>query len=680
MGAVLKALNDILNFAYNNILSIAMLVLLIATGLFLTIRTKGFQFRRFGYATKNTIGSLFDKKLHTKDKGSVSPFQAVTTALAGTIGTGSIAGVATALFSGGPGAIFWMWVSALLGMVTKYSEILLSLKYREKNKDGAWTGGPMYYIKNGLGAKWLAAIFAIFAMIACIGTGNATQSNSIAGVFETNFKVAPWITGIILTAIVAVVILGGVKRIASVNEKLVPVMAIFFILASILAVVFNASSIPTAFSIIFKEAFNFKAAFGGVAGYGILSAMRYGVGRGVFSNEAGLGSAPIAHAASSTEDPVKQGMWGVFEVFITTIIICTMSAVVVLTSGIFLKGVESFASSLLMAVLVLGYPMAGGMITNRRVADRAISSIVISSVPVSCYSVYQLIRAAFTGFEGFDGVGAAFDSPDLLAVYLIVVLILSVYFVNARRSARKRALYTVISFLTLVALAATLEVWAFVACGLGFLAYVSTRLGSASGAVSAFLSLLPYALILVPDGWLMRLASVPFFSSLGISEMVTKAGVSLQILADHILLGIGIGADSFAEEYEKYASTGAVYENSGNLLLEIGCEAGIFALAAFLVIMLIRAVHRTVYRSYVKDSPVGKLSDFSAAMLVSLLAYGAFSYIFADMTAFYLFFTVFGIGSSALRISKQDFDDLAAYLSDGAAADSSSIDVVIRRK
>lgn len=278
---------------------------------------------------------LFNKKLHHRDSQSVSPFQAVTTALAGTIGTGSIAGVATALVLGGPGAVFWMWISALLGMVTKYSEILLAVKYREKTETGANIGGPMYYIKNGLGIKWLAAIFAVFAMIACIGTGNATQSNSISGVLDLNFNIAPWITGVVLTILVGTIIIGGVKRIATVNEKLVPVMAVFFIIASILALIFNAKAIPDAFVLIFKEAFNFKSAFGGAAGYGILTAMRYGVGRGVFSNEAGLGSAPIAHSASSTEDPVKQGLWGVFEVFITTIVICTMSALVVITSGIY---------------------------------------------------------------------------------------------------------------------------------------------------------------------------------------------------------------------------------------------------------------------------------------------------------------------------------------------------------
>ena len=341
MGFIIESINKVFSFMYDNILSIAMMILLIASGLFLSVKLGFLQFRRFGYFNKSTVGQLFKKDLHEKSGGGVSPFQAVTTALAGTIGTGSIAGLATALVLGGPGAVFWMWISALLGMVTKYSEIVLAIKYREKNEDGGFSGGPMYYIKNGLGIKWLAILFAVFAMIACLGTGNATQSNSISGVLEASFKIPTWVTGIVLTVIVAAVILGGVKRIASVNEKLVPVMAIFFILASITALIFNASKIPFAFALIFKEAFNFKAAFGGAAGFGVLSAMRYGIGRGVFSNEAGLGSAPIAHSASNTKDPVKQGMWGMFEVFITTIIICTMSALVVLTSDVYIDAFNS---------------------------------------------------------------------------------------------------------------------------------------------------------------------------------------------------------------------------------------------------------------------------------------------------------------------------------------------------
>ena len=367
MDAFVKAVNDALSFAYANVLSIAMMALLIAGGIFLTIKTRLFQFRRFGYVIKKTLGKLFDKNLHTSDQGSVTPFQAVATALAGTIGTGSIAGLATALVLGGPGAVFWMWISALLGMITKFSEIVLAITYREKADDGSWVGGPMYYIKNGLKKPWLAACFAIFAMIACIGTGNATQSNSISGVLNSNFNVTVWITGLVLVIIVGVVILGGVKRIASVNEKLVPVMAIFFILASILALIINCNKVPAAFALIFKEAFNFKAAFGGVAGYGILNAMRYGIGRGVFSNEAGLGSAPIAHATTRTWNPVRQGMWGIFEVFITTIIICTMSALVVLTSDVYITAFNANAApavsgaSLSSAAFNEALPFVGGI-------------------------------------------------------------------------------------------------------------------------------------------------------------------------------------------------------------------------------------------------------------------------------------------------------------------------------
>ena len=326
-----------LGFAYDNFLSICMMAMLIGAGIFVIFKLRALQFRKFGYMMKNTVGSLFDKKQHKKASGAVSPFQAVATALAGTIGTGSIAGLATALVAGGPGAVFWMWVSALLGMLTKYCEIVLSLKYRERNDYGAWVGGPMYYIKNGLGLKWLACLFAIFTMIACLGTGNATQSNSISTVLESTLEIPTWVTGLVLTVIVAAVLLGGVKAIASVNEKLVPGMAVFFILSAVIALCFNITKIPMAFGLIFEEAFNFRSAFGGVAGYGIMQAMRYGIGRGVFSNEAGLGSAPIAHAASSTNDPAKQGLWGMFEVFITTIVICTLSALVVLTSDVYLN-------------------------------------------------------------------------------------------------------------------------------------------------------------------------------------------------------------------------------------------------------------------------------------------------------------------------------------------------------
>ena len=419
MEKLVDSLNAFLGFTYDNILSIAMMFLLIVVGVFLSIRTGFFQFRKFGYVLKNTVGMMFNKKLHHRDAGSVSPFQAVTTALAGTIGTGSIAGVATALVLGGPGAVFWMWISALFGMVTKYSEIVLAIKFREKDKHGAFRGGPMYYIKNGLGIKWLAILFAVFAMIACIGTGNATQSNSISGVINSNFNVAPWITGVILTVIVGFVIIGGVKRIATVNEKLVPIMAVFFILASVVALAFNANKIPNAFALIFNEAFNFKSAFGGVAGYGILSAMRYGVGRGVFSNEAGLGSAPIAHSASSTEDPVKQGLWGVFEVFITTIIICTMSAIVVLTSDIYSS---AYASGEL--------PSVSGAALSSAAFDEAIPYIGGIGIAVSTV-FFALSTILGWAYYGEVSVGYIFKNHSKTAIGIYRIIYVAFVFIGA---------------------------------------------------------------------------------------------------------------------------------------------------------------------------------------------------------------------------------------------------------
>jgi AGCS family alanine or glycine:cation symporter len=323
-----------------------MLTLLIGTGLLLSIRMGFPQFTKFGYAMKQTVGGLFTGKQRTADESGVSPFQAVATAMAGTIGTGSITGVATALVSGGPGAIFWMWVSALLGMVTKYSEIVLSLTYREKNEQDQWVGGPMYYIQNGLGMKWLAMIFAFFVAIACLGTGNATQGNSISMAMESVLGVPPMVTGVVLTVLVGAIILGGIRRIATITEKLVPFMAVFYVVVAVVALALNITEIPAAFQTIISEAFSFQSAAGGAAGYGIMVAMRYGFARGVYSNEAGLGSAPIAHASSSTKEPVEQGLWGMFEVFFTTIIICTCTAMVIMTSGALETGLSGSALSI----------------------------------------------------------------------------------------------------------------------------------------------------------------------------------------------------------------------------------------------------------------------------------------------------------------------------------------------
>lgn len=359
MSTLLTAIQDINGAISNVVWGPIMLTLLIGTGLLLSARMGFPQFTKFAYVMKNTIGGLFTGKHRTADESGVSPFQAVATAMAGTIGTGSITGVATALVSGGPGAIFWMWVSALLGMVTKYSEIVLSLAFREKNDQGQWSGGPMYYIQNGLGLKWLAVLFAFFVTIACLGTGNATQGNSISMALQSTLGINPMITGVVLTVFVGAIILGGIRRIATITEKLVPFMAVFYVVVAVVALVLNLDKIPAAFSLIIGEAFNFQSAAGGAAGYGIMMAMRYGFARGIYSNEAGLGTAPIAHASSSAKNPVEQGIWGMFEVFFTTIIICTCTAMVILTSGAMETGLTGSALSIAAYNLVI--PGVGGL-------------------------------------------------------------------------------------------------------------------------------------------------------------------------------------------------------------------------------------------------------------------------------------------------------------------------------
>ena len=321
-----------------------MLALLVGTGLYLSIATGFVQFRRFGYAMKNTIGKVFHKS--EAGHGEITPFQAVSTALAATVGTGNIAGVTGAIVLGGPGAVFWMWVSALVGMCTKYAEVLLAVKYRERNERGEWVGGPMYYIKNGLGKrfKWLGTIFAVLGAIAAFGIGNISQINSIADsvnqvaqAFDPSASGAgrtiALVTGVVVALFVAVVVIGGVKRIGQVTEKLVPFMALVYIVCALIVVVVHGKAIPSVFGMIFTGAFNPSAVVGGAAGVTIRLAMTKGVGRGVFSNEAGLGSAPIAHASTSERDPVKQGLYGIFEVFMDTIVICTLTSLVVLCSG-----------------------------------------------------------------------------------------------------------------------------------------------------------------------------------------------------------------------------------------------------------------------------------------------------------------------------------------------------------
>ena len=331
--AKVEAVNGAVNsFAWGPL----MLLLLVGTGVFLTVRVHWLQVTHFGRILKNTVGSLFQKK-ESKDHGAnISPFEAVTTALAGTVGTGNIAGVTGAIFTGGAGAVFWMWVAAFFGMVTKYAEIVLAMKYRIKDEKGVYHGGPMYYIENGIGKswKWLSVIFCILGGLASFGIGNIAQSSEISGALLDLFHLPPVVSGILIAVVVALVTLGGIKRIGRVTSLLVPFMSVFYILAGIVIIIMRIGHIPAVFGHIFAGAFSFKSVGGGLFGYTIMMAMKQGFARGVFSNEAGLGSAPIAHAASSTEEPCEQAIWGVFEVFIDTIVICSITAFAVLLSGI----------------------------------------------------------------------------------------------------------------------------------------------------------------------------------------------------------------------------------------------------------------------------------------------------------------------------------------------------------
>ena len=324
-----------------------MLFLLVGTGVYLTVRCGCLQARKFGFMLRSTLGSLFRKTDKASGGQNLTPFQAVSTALAGTVGTGNIAGVTGAIFAGGPGAVFWMWVSAFFGMMTKYAEIVLAVKYRQVDGDGTHFGGPMYYIEKGTGHKWLAVLFALLGGVACFGIGNIAQSTEIAGAMQSLVGLPPLYTGILLAILTAFVVIGGVKRIGQVASYLVPFMAIFYIVAGVSVILLRITDVPAVLASIFTEAeaFSFRAVGGGVFGYAILVAMRQGFARGVFSNEAGLGSAPMAHAASNTKEPVEQGLWGIFEVFVDTIIICTLTSMAVLLSGVLENDINSYGSN-----------------------------------------------------------------------------------------------------------------------------------------------------------------------------------------------------------------------------------------------------------------------------------------------------------------------------------------------
>jgi AGCS family alanine or glycine:cation symporter len=317
-----------------------MIVLLLGTGVVLTILTGAVQFRYLGFALKEVLGKITQK---STEPGTVSPFQAVATALASTVGVGNIAGVATAISIGGPGSLFWLWVSGLLGMCTKFAEIVIAMHYRETDETGTMRGGAMYTLKNGLGLPWLGAVFAALVSLAAFGIGNMVQANSVADSLRASFGISASVTGIILAILCAAVILGGIRRIGEVTEILVPFMAIFYIGGGLVVLVRFAGELPGAIALVFESAFSGAAATGGFAGASVMMALRYGVARGLFSNEAGLGSAPMVHAAARTDHPVRQGLYGIFEVFVDTMLVCTVTGLAILVTGVWDDGATGAA-------------------------------------------------------------------------------------------------------------------------------------------------------------------------------------------------------------------------------------------------------------------------------------------------------------------------------------------------
>ena len=369
METLTQLLSSISSFVWGPVI----LTLLLGTGLYLMVGLAFLPLRQL----MNAFSLLWrGRKSNELDDGEISPFDALMTSLAATIGTGNIAGVATAIFLGGPGAIFWMWMTALVGMATKYAEAVLAVQYREVDEKGAYVGGPMYYIKNGLGEKWhwLAIAFALFGAIAAFGIGNTIQANSVADVLSSTLDIPPLLTGLVMAAIVYVVLIGGIKRIGNVASKLVPFMGVTYVLGASIIIIQRLDSVPTALQLIVNDAFTGTAAAGGFAGAGIMAAIRFGVARGVFSNEAGLGTAPIAHAAAKTNNPVRQGKIAMLGTFIDTIIICTMTALVIILTGSWTSGENG--ASLSAHAFSMGLPGYGGYVVSFGLAIFALTTLL----------------------------------------------------------------------------------------------------------------------------------------------------------------------------------------------------------------------------------------------------------------------------------------------------------------
>lgn len=415
MSEKIASINSVVN---SFIWGVPAMICIIGVGILLTVRTRCIQVRKFGVAMKNTIGKIFDKT-QAKD-GSMSPFQAVCTALAGTVGTGNIAGVAGAIALGGPGAIFWMWCSAFLGMCTKFSEVTLAIHFREKNKNGEYVGGPMYYIKNGLSKKWhfLAVFYAVFGVLTVFGTGNATQVNTIVSSVNTalmNFNILKGepssnvnlIFGIFIAALVAMVLLGGIKRIGQVSEKLVPFMAVLYVILALGVIILNIQRVPGVFAQIVSGAFTPRAATGGIIGSMFLS-MKKGVSRGIFSNEAGLGTGSIAHACADTDNAVHQGMFGIFEVFMDTLVICTLTGLVILLAAPNISYGQAAGAELTISGFTATY---GGWVS------------ILTAIAMCCFAFSTIIGWGLYGSRCIEFLGGEKFVRPFLVVYSFVSIV-----------------------------------------------------------------------------------------------------------------------------------------------------------------------------------------------------------------------------------------------------------------
>lgn len=458
MMEIIENVNSVVN---NFIWGVPAMLCIFGVGLYLSIRTHFLQIRKFPYAIKTTIGRMFRKR--NASDGALTPFQAVCTALAATVGTGNIAGVAGAIAIGGPGAVFWMWISALLGMCTKFAEVTLAVHFREKNTNGDLVGGPMYYIKNGLGEKWiwLAYLFAAFGVLTVFGTGNATQVNTITTAINSallNYHVisegavstSNLIIGIVITVLVGMILLGGIKRIGQVTEKLVPFMALLYIVLALGVVLMNIRVLPAVFVSIIRGAFQPSAVTGGVVGSMFMS-MKKGVSRGIFSNEAGLGTGSIAHACADTRKPVKQGMFGIFEVFADTIVICTLTALVILCSQVPVNygaaagaelTIQGFTSvygdwvSIFTAVAmccfafstILGWGLYGARCIEFLFSEKVIKPFMVAYSLVAILGATANLGLMWSIAETFNGLMAI---PNLIALFLLsgtVVKLVKDYF------------------------------------------------------------------------------------------------------------------------------------------------------------------------------------------------------------------------------------------------------------